>query len=293
MSNFMVTLILFSSMEVVSKPLMGVIDPFLLTFYRFVVGFLILFGYLFINGEITTLKKISNLRIIKLLLLGVLNGFVAMSMLQVAVKAGNAATAAVIFCSNPLFVYLFQILLKEEKLSKDKTLGLLLGIAGIVVIMFGKGLAFSTGAIAALIASLTFAFYQVGNKKAVKGLSPFVANAVSFFGCLPAYLIYFFIMQQNLAIPEDVWQFSNLWRFVYLSLFVSALGYITFIKTVKQLSAVSASVIFLLKPAVATLLAIIFLSENPGWNFYIGLALSLLGSLLALNVKWTEIRRIF
>jgi drug/metabolite transporter (DMT)-like permease len=178
------------------------------------------------------------------------------------------------------------LIVKAEKFSKRKIVGLIAGILGIVLIMFGKGIEFSLGSIAALVASVTFAFFQVGNKRVVHGVSPYLANTVSFFGCLPAYLVYFLILGQSLAIPDSIWQFENLWRFIYLSLFVSALGYITFIKTVQKLSAVSASVIFLLKPAVATILAIIFLSENPAWNFYIGLILSLLGSLLVLNVKW-------
>ena len=40
--SFVVTLLLFASMEVISKPLMGLIDPLVLTFWRFVCGIAVL-----------------------------------------------------------------------------------------------------------------------------------------------------------------------------------------------------------------------------------------------------------
>jgi len=283
MYNFLLTLLIFSSMEVVSKPLMAFTDPFVLTFYRFLVGCAVLFAYIFIRGEGKMLLQLPRKTLKSLIILGVLNGFFSMSMLQLAVKMGNAATAAVVFCSNPLFVYLIMVLLGEEKFSKKRSSGLIIGISGIVFIMFNKGFLLSMGAIAALLASISFAVYQVWNKKAVHGISPYIANSVAFGSSLPAYLIFFAATGTDLTLPEQFFQTEMIWRFIYLSLIVSALGYISFIKTIQKLSAVSGSLIFLLKPAVATIFAIWLLNENPGWNFYAGLFLSISGSLLAVD----------
>jgi len=151
------------------------------------------------------------------------------------------------------------------------------------LIMFNKGFSLSMGAIAALLASVSFAIYQVWNKKTVHGISPYIANAVAFGSSLPAYMIFFVATGTDLTLPEQFFQTEMIWRFIYLSLIVSALGYISFIKTVQKFSAVSGSLIFLLKPAVATIFAIWLLNENPGWNFYSGLFLSIGGSLLAVD----------
>lgn len=283
MYNFILTLLIFSSMEVISKPLMAFTDPFVLTFYRFLVGCAVLFAYIFIRGEGKMLFSLPKRTFRALVILGVLNGFFSMSMLQLAVKMGNAATAALVFCSNPLFVYLILILLGEEQFSKKRSSGLLLGLSGIVLIMFNKGFSLSMGAIAALLASVSFAIYQVWNKKAVHGISPYIANAVAFGSSLPAYLIYFAATGQTLSLPQEFYSTEMILRFIYLSLIVSALGYISFIKTIQKLSAISGSLIFLLKPAVATLFAVFLLNENPEWNFFAGLTLSIIGSLLAVD----------
>lgn len=46
MFDFIVTLVFFASMEVVSKPLLGSIDPLTLTFWRFAAGGVVLFIFL-------------------------------------------------------------------------------------------------------------------------------------------------------------------------------------------------------------------------------------------------------
>ena len=286
MVYFFITLILFSSLEVVSKPLMQFIDPFSLTFFRFIMGFIILTCFMFIKKRGNEISRIDRKTMSFLALLGFLNVFFSMSMLQLAVKNSNAATAAVIFCSNPLFVFFISVIIKKEKFSYKKVFGFLLGISGILLVMSSKGFKMEMGAIYAMLASISFAGYTIINKKTVKSVQPLIVNVVSFFWGLTASALYLIFSGKGISFPITILDSSaNILRFLFLGVFISAIGYITFIDTIKKLSPVSASVIFLLKPAVATLFALIFLNESLNKNFYTGLFLTILGSLFVLKRK--------
>ena len=72
----------------------------------------------------------------------------------------------------------------------------------------------------------------------------------------------------------------------FLGIAITGIGYITFINTIKRYSPLSASVIFLLKPALATIFALILLAERPGEYFYYGLFMVMFGSWLILSAKY-------
>ena len=66
--------------------------------------------------------------------------------------------------------------------------------------------------------------------------------------------------------------------FLYLGLLVSGVAYITFMRTIKRFSATSASVIFLLKPLLASLFSLLLLHETLNTFFLGGMVLVISGS---------------
>ncbi|MEI6079920.1 MAG: DMT family transporter, partial [bacterium] len=287
MIYFIITLFFFSTIEIASKPLMGVIDPFLLTLIRFSLGFLTILAFGLIYGQQKELLKLTIKQIGILAFLGFVNAFFSMSMLQLAVKNTSAATAAVVFCSNPMFALFFSIIYKDEKASFKNFAPVLLGILGTFFVMKDKGLVLDYGVIYALLASIGFGFYYVTGKKTASNMSVFTVNTVSFFFGILALFI--FILVSGRGFNADL--FSNtgmvtaklkLSTILYLGVLVSGVGYLTFFKTLKKYSAMSSSYIFLLKPTVATILAIIFLGERVGLNFWAGMLMIVAGGVLVL-----------
>ncbi len=290
MIYFIVTLLIFSSMEVVSKPLMGLVDPFTLTLWRFMLGLTFL---VFVPGTFKRFKEIRSLSLKSfgaLALLGFLNVFFSMSMLQLAVKFSSAATAATIFCSNPLFVFLIALGFKDEKFSKLKMAGLFIGIAGIFLIMNEKGIVFKSGLMFAVVGAAAFSVYTVLSKKIISGISPISVNIVSFaFGIL-INLVFIVVTGGDLLPGTELLSSSvHLSAIIYLGFVVSGIGYITFFNTIKQFTAVSASLIFMLKPVVASILAFMFLNENLPEVFFFGLTMIMSGTLMVL---WTRLKRL-
>ncbi len=280
MHNLILTLLIFSSMEVVSRPLMGLIDPFVLTFYRFVMGFALLFFISLSSGKLRTLFKIDGKMGGLLFVLGFLNTFFSMSMLQLAVKSGGAAIAAVIFCSNPLFVYPISLMMGMEKFSMRKAAGLLVGVAALFI-MKGAGVGGGMGIVYALLASGSFAIYTVLNKKALAKIDPVTVNVGAFAFGIAVSIIYLLVSGRSMSLPAEL--FSSTGKtvsFLYLGFIVSGFAYITFIKSIKQFSPFAASLLFIVKPFLATVFAILFLKEMPSSGFYIGMVILTFGAVL-------------
>ncbi len=291
MLYFILTLLIFSSMEVVSKPLMGVIDPFVLTFWRFAAGSLF---FLFLPGmknRFREVAKFNKWNWFSVFMLGLLNTFLAMSFLQVAVKQSSASTAATIFCSNPGFVFLFSVIMGYEKMKLAKTAGLILGIAGIVIIMSDRGIVLGYGMIYAVFAAIFFAVYTLLSKKSVQGISPSTINMTAFPLGVIANGIFITLMGKDLIPDWMLFQDTGtVFSLLYLGLIVTGAGYITFFETIKRFTAVSVSLIFMFKPAVTLLMAFIFLNERVAVTFYAGLFAVCSGTLLIVRDKINNLR---
>jgi drug/metabolite transporter (DMT)-like permease len=285
MIYFVFTLLFFSSLEIASKPLMGVIDPYILTFYRFLIGFYIIFIAVIAKDKYKEIYKLTKKQVLSLFVLGFINIFFSMSMLQLAVKHTSAATAGVIFCSNPIFIILISVFIKDIKPSFKNIVPVSLGVIGIFLIMQSKKIGFDLGSFYAVLASISFAAFSIIGKKTVKNVSPITANSISFFfGTL--VLAFFLIMtKRGLNLPIEVYKTGNLLRFIYIGIGITGIGYLTFFKTLEKFKIVSASYIFILKPLFATIFAIIFLSEKIPLNFWLGLFFIFIGSFMPIIIK--------
>ena len=266
-------------MEVLSKPLMGTVDPLVLTLWRFILGIVVLAAVMAVRGRKPSLSRKS---IALLALMGLLNTFLSMSLLQMAVKHTSAARAATIFCSNPVMVVLFASILRWEKLTGRRIVGLLLGLSGLILVTGAHTMSVDKGTVYALLASLTFAIYILIGRKASLGTDPVTVNVVSFAFGIAGLFLWLLIRGVDVD-PQPL--FSHLPSFLILGAGVSGLGYITFITTIRKLGAGNASTVFLLKPAVATVLAVLLISESVSCQFLAGLILSGAGSWLVASTK--------
>ncbi len=281
MTHFLITLLLFSSLEVASKPLMGLIAPLELTFLRFLAGWITLVVMLIPRGEHRALLSLRLRDWGTLALLGVLNVAISMTLLQAAVMHTTAATAAAVFCSNPLFVYLISVASGDERANPRTLLGLAAGITGLLLVASSGGLRLDRGIAFALLASLSFAIYTIASRRALRRMSPLCLNAGSFAFGVVAIASVLLLTDRGLSVPSSLAGDPRaLASLLYLGVGVSGVGYVTFMKAVERLSATRASLVFMLKPATATILAMLFLHETPGAMFYPGVALVLAGSLL-------------
>ncbi len=249
-----IALALFSSLEVVSKPIMGLVDPFFTTFFRFFVGGIFLF--------ILSKKNIRGKDLLHIILIGCLNCIISMTMLQLSIKLGNASSAATLISTSPMFTAFFVTLMVKEKISARKKTGIALGFFGIMVFGFGMLEGDSiTGILLGIGAAMSFAMYSVLLRKYVLKYGP--VNCTAYSALFPSVIYGIgLLVTGNMRIPSlDIQGWLIL---LYLGVFVTGIAYFALLEAVKRMGSANAMRLFYLKPVVATTLAVAFLSESIG-----------------------------
>ena len=265
-----IALMLFSSLEVVSKPIMGVVDPFTMTFMRFFIGGLFLF---FLSGFVkkTGYQKMVKADFFKIVFIGSLNTIFSMTMLQLSVKYGNASSAATLISTSPLFTAFFAYLIISEKVNKRKKIGIALGLIGIITFGFGMLEGDSlVGIIFGVIAAITFGMYSVLLRRHIARYGPLRCTAYS--TLIPSLIYGFFLLiTGNFNIPVLE---AQGWLIVfYLGICVTGIAYYSLLEAVNRMGATIAMRLFYVKPVVATAFALIFLSEPVGPLKIIGMGI--------------------
>jgi len=266
---------------------MNYLGPFEMTFIRFFIGLAGIVLYAVITGDIKDLKKPGIRDYGSYAVLGFINIFFSMTMLQYAIKYADPAVVALIISSNPIFVYIISLIMKHEILSYRKVSGFILGIIGLsaVLIKDFNSIRFETGALFALAGAVSFAYFTILNRDAVAKYKPMTVNIGSFFFGLIFIMIYFLIKGSADVSPVIFDSGIRVLKILYLGIFVTGISYITFLTAIKKMGPVASSLIFLFKPAVAALLYYIIISQPVRANFYVGLMLSAAGSYLILKAK--------
>ncbi|AEH51096.1 DMT family transporter [Pseudothermotoga thermarum] len=250
----LITLLAWSSFEVLTKPLMGVVDPFFLTFFRATVGGLFLL--------MLARKRVKFKDLLALTVVGSLNVIVSLTLLQLTVKHSNASTAATLVATNPLFVGIFAIAMGKEKYSFKKTVSLIIGLLGLLILSYGKMAGDSAlGIVLGMLSSITFALYTVLMRDLTIKHGSLTANAYSmFFSGLLYGMILIFTGKMNFPSID----FSKWLVLLYASVVVTGLAYVTYFKAMEKLGPARASFAVYLKPAVASFFAFVFLHEPFG-----------------------------
>jgi len=265
-------------MEVALKLAGSSLDPLQITFLRFLVGGLVLLPFAINESKHKEKGSMTGRLWLSMLLLGAINVPFCMVFFQLGVVGSNAATAAVIFCSNPIFTMLIaHVMTEDEKINRQKALALAIGAAGLVFMIRpwsmqeGNTL---TGMMFSLIAAAAFGLYGVIGAKTVGRVGVFTQTSASF---LSGALI-LLCMLPLLGRPIIANVTDNLGIILYASIVVTGSGYLLYFLAVKQSNVTTASIIFFLKPVIAPIFAVILLGEAITYNMYIGIALILVAS---------------
>jgi drug/metabolite transporter (DMT)-like permease len=263
-------ILFWSTIELAGKLLGSGASPYTVTAWRFLIG-----GMVILPFALARLKRdqrtVAPRDLLMMVLLGVLNVCVSMLFLQFSIFFGKASVSAVLVSSNPLFVSLFAFLLIDERLNRWQILGLVVAVAGIALLIFGEGdlsgarypkLALSIAC--GLVASLTFGLYTVLTKKSVQKHGNTLTNSVSFLGGSLALFSYNALAGKPLLLDPS---WKNTGIMLYLGIVVSGISYLLFFEGMKGIGANRSSMYFFLKPVLASLLAVLLLSEIlSGWQ---------------------------
>lgn len=274
------TAFLFGTMEVALKIAGSGMDSFQLTFLRFSIG-----GIFLIPFAIKENRKhkihLNYKDFIWVLLLGVLCVPLSMLFFQLGIMESNASTAAVLMSVNPFFTTIFAYFILKEKLNRLKVTGLLIGLIGIIFMIRPWDMQAGNTLIGAgfiILAAAFFGLYSVAGKIKIEKIGIITQTCLSFIiGSLVLLVIILFMGR-----PVLLGVYDNLIMVLYISVFVTGLGYYFYFMAIKNSDATTASMAFFIKPAIAPIFAVLILKDVLLWNTYLGIFLILMASFISL-----------
>lgn len=282
-----ITALLFSTMEVACKVAGNNLDPFQLTFLRFVIG-----GFVLLPFGIKEIKskdiRLDHKDILKLLGVGTIGIPISMVLFQIGIMNCNASSVSVMFSINPLFTMVCAHFLTSEKITKERMIALTIGIIGLIFIIRPWDIQEGNsvfGAACILLAAVTFGVYTVTGKIVSQKIGLVAQASISFL--LGAAVLLMVILIVGRPVFDGVT--DNLPIIFYTGIFITGLGYYTYFKSIRLSDATTGSFAFFLKPAIAPVIAVIVLKETILWNTLAGIVIILIASYL--NIRFQSKRK--
>ncbi|MEG0919431.1 MAG: DMT family transporter [Anaerovoracaceae bacterium] len=269
---------LFGTMEVALKIGGSDLDPLQLTFVRFLIGGFVILPLAYKEAKTNNIKLDFH-QFCYLTALGILCIPVSMLLFQFGILNSNASTASVLISINPIFTMIFAHFMVNEKLTKGKFISMCVGFAGTIFMIKPWDMQEGNtviGIIYMILAALTFGLYTVLGKKSVKKVGIMVQTSVSFITGSFVLLIIMLFMGK----PVFAGLAEHIWLVGYVGVFVTGIGYWAYFIALKYSDAGTASIAFFIKPAIAPVMAVLFMHDIILWNTYVGIGLVLLASFI-------------
>ena len=228
------------------------------------------------------------------LALGLLNNVIPFGLIVFGQQTIGAGLAAILNATTPLWTVLVAALfLADERFSKQKLFGVLLGLVGVIV-MVGPdslaGISRNLGAqLAVLGATLSYAFASVfGRRFAAAKISP-LQTALGQVTASSFILVPLALMIDTpwaSALPSQ----ATIFAILGLAVLSTAGGYLLFFNILERAGATNVSLVTLLIPPSAIAMGMLVLEETLQGIHFIGLALIILG-LLSLQGRLFRLSR--
>lgn len=227
--------------------------------------------------------------------MGFLNNLVPFTLLFWGETRIGGGLASILNATTPIFsILLAHALTEDEKITPQKLCGILLGFAGVVVLIGGGLLAEAAGPLAAMLACLGAAFSYglagvFGRRFRRMGVPP----AVGAFGqttaasCMMLPIALAVDQPWSLAMPGP----ATWGALLALALLCTALGYILFFHILGVGGAVNSSLVTLLVPVSGVMLNGLVLGERLRAGQFVGMALITCGLLVIDGRVFTRLRR--
>lgn len=257
-------------------------DPITITAIRVLIGAFALWIYLiFKKIEIPSIRK--NWK--DLLICAALQSAIPFSLFGIAEKWVSSSLAAIICGASPLLTLVMaHFVIHDDKFTKNKVIGSIVGFAGLVILIFPNLFGASSTALGTILLLIAASCYAVAfiyvkkfiNLKEFKSVSlPMLQLLFSFIILLPFSLIFDDYEKMKFASNEAILSVIG------LTIFGTVIAFIAYYKLLDLTSATYASMVNYMVPVFGAALGVAILDEEMTWNSYLGCILILLGVMIA------------
>lgn len=252
------------------------------------VAFRVLFGLLF-GIVVIFIQRVQLLRSFKewfpLLLLGITNVAIPFFLISWGEQSIDSAVAAILDATVPLFTILIaHYLLYDDKMTIPKVLGLLIGFAGVVVLIskdIGASFGPVLGQLAVVLASVFYAGSAVFARKTTEATPGILRSAGPLVSATVVMWPAMFLIESPVMIP----QLRITWvALLFLGILGSGFAFVLAYYLIHEIGPTRTSMVTYLFPVGGVILGVIFLNEHLSWQLVVG-TLLIIASLAVVNWK--------
>jgi drug/metabolite transporter (DMT)-like permease len=267
------------------------IPIFSLVFLRVALAALVLHLFVIATGRAYPADR-NILRLY--LLMGLLNNAIPFVLIVYATPRIGAGAAGILNAMTPVFTLLIaHWLTADEKITARKATGVLIGFAGVTVMigpmaLGGLGAAL-LASFAMLGATVSYGFSAIVGKS-FRGIDPAVSSACQLTASSGLVLPLALAVDRPWALPMP--GTAAIWATVGFAILSTALAYILFFRIISRAGGTNVMLVTLLIPPSAVLLGMVFLNERLAVSELAGMVLISAGLLVidGRPVRWLQAR---
>ena len=218
----------------------------------------------------------------KLVFIAIFNSVLPFIVIAYAIQTLNAGTASILNATSPIWTALIAVIWFKDHLNLSRAIGLILGFAGVIVLMWGKASLGGDGlglpVIAALIGTLSYGICSNYLKRHANGIHPL---AITFWSMFIAAILLAVPAMYNIPIQMSF----NAWIGIFgLGIFSTAIAYLLFFRLAESTTPSIAITVTFLVPVFSMLWGEIFLGEEVTARMLLGALVVLSGTALAIGL---------
>ena len=250
------------------------------------VAFRVLFGLLF-GIVVIFVQRIPLPRTFKawfpLLLLGLTNVAIPFYLISWGEKSIDSAVAAILDATVPLFTILIaHFLLQDDKMTLPKVLGLLIGFAGVVVLM-SKDISASAGSLIGQLAVIVASMFYAGSSVYLRKTTADTHGVLRSAGPLTSATAVMWLGSAVFESPIKIPQLGLTWiALLWLGIFGSGLAFVMAYYLIHEIGPTRSTMVTYLFPLGGVVLGVTFLHEQLTWHVIVG-AILIVSSLAVAN----------
>jgi len=259
------------------------------------VAFRVLFGLLF-GIAVIFIQRIPWPKTFKiwfpLLLLGLTNVAIPFFLISWGEKSIDSAVASILDATVPLFTILIaHFLLQDDKMTLPKVLGLLIGFAGVIVLM-SKDVGASTGSLLGQIAVIVASMFYAGSSVYVRKTTVDTPGILRSAGPLVSATAVMWLGAAMFESPLTFPQIELTWvALLFLGIFGSGLAFVLAFYLIHEIGPTRTTMVTYLFPLGGVILGVTFLSEQLSWQLIAG-AILIVSSLAVANWEPKKMEKI-
>jgi len=259
------------------------LPPFTIVALRVSIAAIVLSGIVYLSGLILPSDRSIWAAF---LAMGLLNNVIPFSLIVWGQTQIGSGLASILNATTPLFtVVAAHFLTRDEKLTKARLAGILIGFSG-VIIMIGHEALYGLGEnmfaqLAILGAALSYSFAGIFGRRFQKmGINPLVTATGQVCASSVLLIPLALFVDQPWNIPLPGWEVVG--AVLGLALFSTSLAYILYFRILSTAGATNVLLVTLLIPLSAIVLGSTFLGEQLELKHFLGMGLISFG-LLAID----------